>query len=137
MDIYLLIINERFKNKTGIIFADTNSSVTKAYIDYYLKDEISDSDYNMLTQLYEATFAREQWDLIFLVPPKTTYVDDGFRDMSMSDQTIRDEFTRHLLDLVEPFKDKLVILDSHPDTFFIDNFNKVVEIIDEKLNIKI
>ena len=122
---------------SGIIFADTNSSVTKAYIDYYLKDEISDSDYNMLTQLYEATFAREQWNLIFLVPPKTTYVDDGFRDMTMADQNIRDEFTQHLLDLVEPFKDKLVILDSHPDTFFIDNFNKVVEIIDEKLDIKI
>ena len=122
---------------SGIVFADTNSSVTQAYIDYYLKDEISDEDYAMLTQLYEATFRREQWDLIFLVPPKSTYVDDGFRDMGMSDQTIRDEFTNHLLELIEPFKDKLVILDSEPDNFFIDNFNKVVETIDQKLNIQI
>ena len=55
----------------------------------------------------------------------------------MSDQTIRDEFTNHLLELIEPFKDKLVILDSDPDNFFIDNFNKVVETIDQKLNIQI
>lgn len=122
---------------SGIVFADTNSSVTQAYIDYYLKDEISEEDYAMLTQLYEATFRREQWDLIFLVPPKSTYVDDGFRDMGMSDQTIRDEFTNHLLELIEPFKDKLVILDSDPNNFFIDNFNKVVETIDQKLNIQI
>lgn len=57
--------------------------------------------------------------------------------MGMSDQTIRDEFTNHLLELIEPFKDKLVILDSDPDNFFMDNFNKVVETIDQKLNIQI
>lgn len=143
---YVHLLAEQYKQTSdiideglhsGIIFADTNSSVTQAYIDYYLKDEISDEDYAMLTQLYEATFRREQWDLIFLVPPKSTYVDDGFRDMGMSDQTIRDEFTNHLLELIEPFKDKLVILDSEPDNFFIDNFNKVVETIDQKLNIQI
>lgn len=122
---------------SGIIFADTNSTVTKAYIDYYLKDEITDEEFDALTKLYQTTVAREKWDLIFLVAPKTEYVDDGFRDMTMADDSIRDAFTNHLIELMEPFKDKMVILDSNEDDFFYTNYKRIVKEIDERLNIQI
>lgn len=122
---------------SGLIFADTNSSVTRAYVEHYLKDTISKEEYNFLDELYKTTFEREYWDLILLVMPRTTYVDDGFRDMTMSDQETRDEFTNYLLGLLEPHKDKLVILDGNPDTFFIDNYQKAKEIIKDRLNFEV
>ena len=45
-----------------------------------------------------------------MILPKSNYVDDGFRDMTMADNQTRDWFTQHLLDLLSPFKDKIVIL---------------------------
>lgn len=45
-------------------FADTNSTVTKVYIDYYLKENISQEEFDLLDRLYQVTQAREKWDLI-------------------------------------------------------------------------
>ena len=64
-------------------FADTNSTVTKVYIDYYLKENISQEEFDLLDRLYQVTQAREKWDLIFVILPKSNYVDDGSRDMTM------------------------------------------------------
>ncbi len=124
---------------SGIIFADTNSAVTKAYIDYYLKDEISEEEYDMLSQLYEVTIKREQWDLIILISPETEYVDDGFRDMTMSDQSIRDEFTQHLIELMKPFNDKLHILTytDRKQTFFAQNYQNVKQLIFDELGFEV
>ena len=94
-------------NHSGIIFADTNATVTMAY------------------------------DLIVLIPPKTTYVDDGFRDMSMSEQSIREDFTNHLIHLLkrDGFEKELVILDSSIENFFEENYEKTVEAIKDRLGI--
>ena len=124
---------------SGLIFADTNSTVTKVYIDYYLKENISKEEFDMLDRLYQVTQAREKWDLIFVILPKSNYVDDGFRDMTMADNQTRDWFTQHLLDLLSPFKDKIVILgeNSNSDSFFADNYHNAKKAIKERLHIEI
>ena len=124
---------------SGIVFVDTNATVTMAYVDYYLKDVISEEEYQALNLSYKVAVSKEKWDLIVLIPPKSAYVNDGFRDMSMSSQDIRDDFTNHLIDLLkrDGFEDKLLILDSEPDTFFIENYEKTIEAIKTRLNIDI
>lgn len=123
----------------GIVFVDTNATVTMAYVDYYLKDVISEEEYQALNLSYKVAVSKEKWDLIVLIPPKSAYVNDGFRDMSMSSQDIRDDFTNHLIELLkrDGFEDKLLILDSEPDTFFIENYEKTIEAIKTRLNIDI
>ena len=71
----------------------------RVYIDYYLKENISQEEFDLLDRLYQVTQAREKWDLIFVILPKSNYVDDGSRDMTMADNRTRDWFTKHLLDL--------------------------------------
>lgn len=118
---------------TGLVFADTNSTVTKAYYDYYEKDA-PESERQLMEQLYEATVTREQWDLILFVMPRSKYVDDGFRDMSMADQTIRNEFSDHMLKLFKRFGDKVVILDTDDtEQFYIQNYEKAKSAIQERL----
>ena len=96
---------------SGIVFVDTNATVTMAYVDYYLKDVISEEEYQALNLSYKVAVSKEKWDLIVLIPPKSAYVNDGFRDMSMSSQDIRDDFTNHLIELLkrDGFEDKLLI----------------------------
>ena len=124
---------------SGLIFADTNSTVTKVYIDYYLKENISQEEFDMLDRLYQVTQAREKWDLIFVILPKSNYVDDGFRDMTMADNQTRDWFTKHLLDLLSPFKDKIVILgeNSKGDSFLAATYHNAKKAIKERLHIEI
>lgn len=124
---------------SGLIFADTNSTVTKVYIDYYLKESITQEEFDMLDRLYQVTQAREKWDLIFVILPKSNYVDDGFRDMTMASDETRDWFTQHLLRLLEPFRDKIVILgeDSSSDNFFADNYHQAKKEIKNRLHIDI
>lgn len=122
----------------GIVFADTNSTVTRAYIDYYLKDEITLNEYKTLVQLHELTESKEDWDIIFLVLPQSNYVDDGTRDMGMADESTRDWFTQHLMDLLEPFNNKVFILgeNSTKENFFHDNYQQAKSVINDifKLN---
>ena len=124
---------------SGIVFVDTNATVTMAYVDYYLKDVISKEEYQALNLSYKVAVSKEKWDLIVLIPPKSAYVNDGFRDMSMSSQDIRDDFTNHLIELLkrDGFEDKLLILDSESDTFFIENYEKTIEAIKIRLSIDI
>lgn len=124
---------------SGIVFVDTNATVTMAYVDYYLKDIISEEEYQALNLSYKVAVSKEKWDLIVLIPPKSAYVNDGFRDMTMASQDIRDDFTKHLIDLLKKdgFEDKLLILDSDIDTFFLENYEKTIEAIKTRLNIEI
>lgn len=126
-------------NHSGVIIADTNSAVTMAYVEHYLKGSISDKEYNMLSNLFESTLDKEQWDLVLLVAPCSDYVDDNFRDMTMAEQSIREKFTQTLIQLMsDKFKDKLFILESkNKETFFIDNYNKAKKLITEQLGIEI
>lgn len=123
-------------NNSGLVFADTNSSVTKAYFDYYLSEDVSEEENETIDSLYNNIVKREDWDIVFLILPYSEYVDDGFRDMTMADTKIRDNFTNHLKELVKPFEDKLVILGSKENNY-IKNYEKAKLTIEEKLNIKI
>lgn len=115
---------------TGLVIADTNSSVTKAYYDYYCAQDADDDEIQLMEHLYQAIVKREKWDLVILVSPNTEYVDDGFRDMTMADQRIRDEFTEHVIELIQPFADKLHIVNGD----FYQNYETIKELIDTKVN---
>ena len=107
-------------------------------------DELDTNDYiHLLTDQYAQTAeiidnGQHSW-LIFVILPKSNYVDDGSRDMTMADNRTRDWFTKHLLDLLSPFKDKIVILveNCDSDSFFADNYHYAKKTIKERLHIEI
>lgn len=135
----------------GLVFADTNSTVTKAYMDWYLtadeqeaqskeKTLIQKEELEALNRQYEATVQQEKWDIIFIVPPVTKYVDDHFRDMTMAEENIRWTFHEHLLRLFEEagLGDKVVILETEMTSADPQGFysryqlaqDKIAEILD-------
>lgn len=122
----------------GLVIADTNSTVTMAYIEYYLKNEIAKEDYAMLKNLYESIVTKEEWDLILFTLPGNEYVDDGFRDMSMNSAKIRDEFTQLVLNLLKEagFADKIIILSNQTgNNMYYENYLQSIESFKEKLDI--
>ena len=77
----------------GLVVADTNSLVTKAYYDYYLKESpVQDEETDTFDNLFASILSKEKWDLILFAEPVGAYVNDGFRDMSMADEAIREFF---------------------------------------------
>lgn len=130
-------------NTGGLVIADTNSIVTKAYVDFYLRGDgvTKESDLELLDSLYSSTVAKEKWDLILLTLPESEYVDDGFRDMSMATENIRNGFTSALINLVEErgWGNKLVVLggsnylgtDGSNLPYFTGNYAHAKALIDE------
>ena len=118
---------------TGLVITDTNSSVTKAYYDYYCAETASEQEKETIELMYQVIVAREKWDLVILVEPNTEYVNDGFRDMTMSEQHIRDEFTQHLEGLLYPFHGELIRVNGN----FFENYEIIKGLIDDKLGIEI
>lgn len=122
---------------SGIVIADTNSTVTKAYIDYYLSKTCTKEELKTLDMLYKLIQSKEKWDLILFVLPIGEYIDDGFRDNTMKDDIIREEFTKHLYDLLveEGNKEKIVFLDGrykgNKDNPYYNNYAKARDIIEE------
>lgn len=117
------------KENKGLVIADTNSTVTKAYYDYYLGDSSdTDLDIKAVEHLYKSLVTKEKWDLILFVQPTGEYVDDGFRDMTMADEQIRQAFTDYLLQITkENHKDtKLIFLDED----YLGNYNKAIKEIE-------
>ncbi|MBD9365864.1 nicotinamide-nucleotide adenylyltransferase [Leuconostoc mesenteroides] len=98
----------------GLTIFDTDAMVTKVYADMWLNDV----DNAQLKPLFDNTIGEELIDLILLIPPVTPYVDDGFRNMTTSDNDSRWAFHRQLLEVIEEygFTDKLVILDAKGDS---------------------
>ena len=45
---------------------------------------------------FASILAKEKWDLILFVQPVGSYVNDGFRDMTMAEDHIRHSFSQHL-----------------------------------------
>lgn len=108
------------KENNGLVVADTNSTVTMAYLIYYLKDTITEEEYNLLESLYINTVRREEWDLILFTVPFGEYVDDGFRDMTMAEDSIRDDFMSLMQDLFKKsgFDCPIVYMgDSYSETY--------------------
>lgn len=105
------IINSPSNN--GLVFADTNSTVTDVYGEYDLTDkEYKDVFKPIVSQLAE----QEKWDLILVIPPVTKYINDGFRNMNQADEEFRWEFHNKLMDklIKNGWEDKIVILDREP-----------------------
>lgn len=126
------------KENNGLVIADTNSTVTMAYIDFYLKGKIPVHDYCMLHNLYMNTLEKEQWDLILVTQPKTEYVDDGFRDMSMDTEDIRWSFHESIIKLFEDagFGDKVKVLKA-TDNIFYDNYIQAIDCIKKETGVEI
>ena len=81
----------------GLVIADTNSLVTKGYYDYYMEIEGQETSMtDTFDNLFVSILAKEKWDLILFVQPIGSYVNDGFRDMTMADDEIRTSFSNHL-----------------------------------------
>ena len=118
------------RENKGLVIADTNSTVTKAYYDYYLDDSSSDTDLDIkaVEHLYKSLVTKEKWDLILFVQPTGEYVDDGFRDMTMADEQIRQAFTDYLLQITKEnhANTKLIFLDED----YLGNYNKAIKEIE-------
>ena len=81
----------------GLVIADTNSLVTKGYYDYYMEVEGPETSMtDTFDNLFVSILAKEKWDLILFVQPIGSYVNDGFRDMTMADDEIRNSYSNHL-----------------------------------------
>lgn len=115
-DDYLYLATGQFENNknaiwsdanSGIVFCDTDVLVTEMYA---REDFGDDYDKSVFTRL----MSKEEWDLIFVIPPVTKYVDDGFRNMSQSDTEYRERMYQTLLNLLAEygFADKIVTLDA-------------------------
>ena len=118
----------------GIVISDTDNIVTLMYAKAYVEDpniDMTEEDYKTLEQLAWNIKRGIQWDKIFLLPPKNTFVDDGCRYMV---QSTMDERTKNYNKLVALLKqygwwDKVEILDND----FLGNFNRVKEYIQDKM----
>ena len=101
----------------GLVIADTNSLVTKGYYDYYMEVEGQDAGMNdTFDNLFVSILAKEKWDLILFVQPIGSYVNDGFRDMSMADEEIRTSFSNYLDQLRQQY------LGNIPTTFLASDY---------------
>lgn len=101
-------------SNNGMFFSDTNVGVTKVYSEYYLSKE----EHKALMPMYDMLLAKERWDFIFLIPPITKYVDDGFRDMSYSGNEERWGMHERMCEMIvkQGWSKKVVLLDAKGTT---------------------
>ncbi len=69
---------------------------------------------------------KEKYDLILFVQPIGSYVNDGFRDMTMADEEIRTSF--QLPRPIAPAATWLKPPSSHPD--YLSNYEEAKKVID-------
>jgi NadR type nicotinamide-nucleotide adenylyltransferase len=119
----------------GIVISDTDNLVTLMYAKAYVEDnniDLTEEDYNTLEQLAWNIKRGIQWDKIFLLPPKNTFVDDGTRYMEQSSIEERTKNYNRLVELLKDFGwwDKVEIIDGD----FFENFKTVKKYIESKIN---
>ena len=122
-------------NNSGIVIADTDNLVTLMYAKAYVEDDdidLTSEDYKTLKQLARNIKRGIQWDKIYLLPPKNTFVDDGTRYMKQSTLTERNKNYQILVQLLKEFGwwNKVEILDGD----FLENFETVKTYIQNKFN---
>ena len=120
---------------SGIVISDTDNLVTLMYAKAYVEDpniDLTEEDYNTLETLAWNIKRGIQWDKIFLLPPKNTFVDDGTRYMKQSTMSERMKNYNILVQLLKEYGwwDKVQIINGD----FLENFNTVKEYIESKLN---
>lgn len=122
-------------NNSGIVIADTDNLVTLMYAKAYVEDDdidLTSEDYKTLKQLARNIKRGIQWDKIYLLPPKNTFVDDGTRYMKQSTLTERNKNYQILVQLLKEFGwwNKVEILDGD----YLENFETVKTYIQNKFN---
>ena len=119
---------------SGIVISDTDNLVTLMYAKAYVDDpniDLTEEDYNTLEILARNIKRGIQWDKIFLLPPKNTFVDDGTRYMKQSSMDERNKNFATLVMLLMDFGwwDKVEIINGD----FLENFNVVKDYIESKM----
>jgi NadR type nicotinamide-nucleotide adenylyltransferase len=119
----------------GIVISDTDNLVTLMYAKAYVEDnniDLTEDDYKTLEQLAWNIKRGIQWDKIFLLPPKNTFVDDGCRYMEQASIEERTKNYNRLVSLLKEFGwwDKVEIIDGN----FFENFKSVKNYIESKMN---
>jgi nicotinamide riboside kinase len=100
----------------------------------YVEDpniDLTEDDYKTLEQLARNIKRGIQWDKIFLLPPKNTFVDDGCRYMKQSSIVERLKNYNRLVVLLKRFGwwDKVQVIDGN----FLENFETVKNYIESKI----
>ena len=119
----------------GVVISDTDNIVTLMYAQAYVEDnniDLTDDDYKTLETLAWNIKRGIQWDKIFLLPPKNTFIDDGTRYMEQSSIEERTKNYNRLVNLLKQFGwwDKVEIIDGN----FLENFEIVKNYINSKFN---
>jgi NadR type nicotinamide-nucleotide adenylyltransferase len=120
---------------SGVVISDTDNLVTLMYAKAYVEDpniDLTDEDYNTLKTLAWNIKRGIQWDKIFLLPPKNTFVDDGTRYMKQSTMSERMKNYNIIVQLLKEYGwwDKVQVINGD----FLENFNTVKEYIESKMN---
>lgn len=124
-------LNKRLINSPanhGIFFADSDAMVTKMYAEYYAADEscaITREEYEKVAVLADELTRKSKWDIIYLLCPHGTFVDDHERFMAHSGEKERWELFELLCNNIKASGnwDKVVVLDGG----YWNNFKKIVD----------
>ena len=119
----------------GVVISDTDNIVTLMYAQAYVEDndiDLTPEDYKTLEDLAWNIKRGIQWDKIFLLPPKNTFVDDGCRYMAQSSIEERTKNYNRLVSLLKKFGwwDKVQVIDGN----FMENFETVKNYINAKFD---
>lgn len=110
-----------------VFFADTDVMTTKLYTKLYAPPE----DYEKIEPVFDYYISLQSWALIIVLPPTTRYVDDGFRDMSMSDEKARQDMHQMFLDEIKKqgLEEKMVVLQGESFQEKYEEAHKLVDAI--------
>ena len=119
----------------GVVISDTDNIVTLMYAQAYVEDnniDLTEEDYKTLETLAWNIKRGIQWDKIFLLPPKNTFVDDGCRYMEQSSMEERTKNYNRLVELLKKFGwwEKVEVINGD----FLENFETVKNYINGKFN---
>ena len=121
------------RHNKGVFVSDTDSIVTKMYAKYYAQDEemaLSMQEYeNILAPVADEFTAKSHWDRVFLILPKSDFVDDHLRYMKHSSMKDRDALCDILIEELKKagLWEKTEVLNGG----YHSNFNRVKEYINQ------
>ena len=124
-------LNKRLINSPanhGIFFADSDAMVTKMYAEYDAADEscaLTKEEYEKVAVMADELTRKSKWDIIYLLCPHGTFVDDHERFMAHSGEKERWELFELLCNNIKASGnwDKVVVLDGG----YWNNFKKIVD----------
>ncbi len=114
----------------GFIISDTDSIVTRMYVEYYLKDprfSMTEKDYKIIASAVDQYAKQTHWDKVFVLTPHGQFIDDHTRFMGHADIQSRTELCNILLRNLKEYGllDKVTILNGS----YYENFIAVVNYI--------